>query len=105
MSLFCYFQVVIIPLVSNEENVRELMSNSSSAVDVESIRNRFIYQELFKADLSDIMSLPEDLSSLSQAYLQFLWNLFSTHPKFTKPTGSTYIHTKLYLLTLASTTN
>ena len=82
------FQVVILSLVPNEENVRELMSNASSVVDVASIRNRFIYQELFKADLSDAMTLPSDLSSFSHPYLQFLWNLFSTHPKFVKRSGN-----------------
>ena len=82
------FQVVIISLVSREENVRELMSSASSVVDIASIRNRFIYQELFKADLSDTMALPTDLSGLSHAYLQFLWNLYSSDPKFKKRTGS-----------------
>lgn len=57
------------------------MSSASSVVDVAALRNRFIHYELFKADISDTMSLPKDLLGLSQAYLQFLWNLFSS--KFT----------------------
>ena len=68
-------------LVPKDKNVRELMSCASSVVDVATLRNRFIHQELFKTDISDTLSLPEDLCGLSQAYLQFLWNLFSS--KFT----------------------
>ena len=67
------------------------MSSASSVVDIASIRNRFIYQELFKADISDTMTLPADLHDFSQAYLQFLWNLFSSDPKFEKCTGSILI--------------
>lgn len=84
-------EVAIISLVPKEENVHELMSSASSVVDIASIRNRFIYQELFKADISDTMTLPADLRCFSQAYLQFLWNLLSSDPKFEKCTGSILI--------------
>ena len=63
------------------------MSSALSIIDIASIRNRFIYQELFKADISDTVALPTELSHFSQTYLQFLWNLFSSKPSLKQNTG------------------
>ncbi|XP_028417403.1 general transcription factor 3C polypeptide 4-like [Dendronephthya gigantea] len=77
-------EIAVISLLSKEENVQDLMSNASSVSDVVEIRDRFIHQELSRADLFDTVVLPAVLSNFSQAYLQFLWNLFSSDPKFKK---------------------
>lgn len=83
-------------LIQKDQNVRELMSSASSVVDVATIRNRFVHHELFKTDTSYSLSMPEDLRELSQAYLQFLWNLLSskyTVKKYIGIVGLTYLYT------------
>ncbi|XP_046854609.1 general transcription factor 3C polypeptide 4-like isoform X2 [Xenia sp. Carnegie-2017] len=74
-------QCVILSLVSNEENERELLTAANHVLDMVKIRNRFLHRQL-SISHTDSSDLPTEFNGLTKPYLQFLWNMFTSDPKY-----------------------
>ena len=84
-------QCVILSLVSNEENERELLTAANHVLDMVKIRNRFLHRQL-SISHTDSSDLPTEFNGLTKPYLQFLWNMFTSDPKYKSDLGIKISH-------------